>query len=296
MATLYTGLAEGLQSNLRSNENPLSEGGRIFIGHVLGVIKDETSPGYDGITSIGAIRVRDVLSQYNVAEGSISKFAHPLDRTNYRLPFPGEQVVCVRAFGVNVFGKFVGQSFYLGVVTAATNVVNNIMPFLGTDASHINPRALFPNPDVQSKRFEKLIDHRLDVVNKKQGIEKLREGDKVLEGRFGGVLKFSSTINKVSQPFNNAQSLDGDPIVVLKNNRKESDGLKFVDDNVDTDDVSLYLTTTQIVELDLACSPNMKSWNIDITTGETKSSKDDPSVSYQKIVDVTKPIKDEYAI
>ncbi len=295
MTTLYTGLAEFTSPQPSNNPLP-SNSDRIFIGHVLDVIKDSGSLGYDGPETIGAIRVRDIATQYNLAESTITKYARPLDRTNYRLPLPGEQVICVRAFGMQLLGKFVGQAYYLGVVTSNTNTTNNIMPFLGTDVTHINPNKLFPSLEVESKRFAKKIDHNLDVVAKKQSIQKLREGDKILEGRFGGSLKFSSTINNVAQPFSKNQSLDGDPILILKNNRRTSDGLVIVDDDINEDDSSIYLTTTQTAPIELACSSKMKSWNIDITTGETKSSKEDPSVIYQKVVDVTKPITEEYTI
>ncbi len=295
MTTLYTGLAEFTSQQNNPTPSPTNSD-RIFIGHVLDVIKDENSVGYNGPETIGSIRVRDVTGQYNVPEASITKYARPLDRSNYRLPLPGEQVVCVRAFGMQILGKFVGQAYYISVVTSDTNITNNIMPFLGTDVAHINPRRFNANLDVESKRFAKKVDHNLDVVAKKQSIQKLREGDKILEGRFGGSLKFSSTVSKVSQPFGVNQSLDGDPIIILKNNRRTSDGLVFVDDNINEDDSNMYLTTTQIVPLELACSAKMKSWNIDVTTGETKSSKEDPSVVYQKVVDVTKPITEEYTI
>jgi hypothetical protein len=295
MTTVFTGFAE-FTSQQPSNTTPPTNSDRIFIGHVLDVIKDSDSLGYDGPETIGAIRVRDVASQYNVAEASIERYAQPLDRTNYRLPLPGEQVICVRAFGMRVLGKFISQAYYLGVVTSGANTTNNIMPFLGTDVKHIDPNKLFPNLEVESKRFAKKVNHNLDVVAKKQSIQKLREGDKILEGRFGGSLKFSSTINSVAQPFSKNQSLDGDPILILKNNRRTSDGLVIVDDDINEDDSSIYLTTTQTAPIELACSSKMKSWNVDIITGETKSSKEDPSVIYQKVLDVTKPITEEYTI
>ena len=293
MSSIYTGLVEIKSSGLTPTQDTKS-GEKIFIGHVLDVIKDENSPGYAGPETIGEIRVRDVLNQYNKPEKEIQVYARPLDRTNYRLPFPGEQVICIRAFGVQLFGRFVGQSYYMGVVTADTNVTNNIIPFLGADVNHLDPNKLFPIRDVEAKRFENKLDHKLDSVREKLSIQKVREGDKILEGRFGGSLKFSSTINSVAQPFGKQRSLDGDPIVILKNNRRTSEGFSFVDDDINNDDASVYLTTTQVVNLELACSVKMKTWNIDITTGETKSSKQDPSIIYQKIVDVTKPIDQEY--
>ena len=295
MSTLYTGLVELKGSGIMPTQDA-QRGEKIFIGHVLDVIKDENSPGYEGPESIGAVRVRDVLTQYNKPEKEIQVYARPLDRTNYRLPFPGEQVICIRAFSTKLFGRAVGQSYYLGVVTSDTNVTNNIMPFLGTDVNHIDPNKIITTRDVESKRFENKLDHKLDSVREKLSLQKVREGDKVLEGRFGGSLKFSSTINSVAQPFGKNRSLDGDPIVILKNTRRESDGLKYVDDNVNDDDSSVYLSTTQTIGLELACSSKMKTWNIDIVTGETKSSKQDPSITYQKIVDVTKPIDQEYTI
>jgi hypothetical protein len=81
------------------------------------------------------------------------------------------------------------------------------------------------------------------------------EGDVILEGRFGNSLRFGSTV--VSGSFYNNWSKDGingDPITIIRNGQPTnagSVGFLPIEENINRDPSSIYLTTTQkLPELD----------------------------------------------
>ena len=304
MSILFTGLGEGFNSGA-SQPGQSNSGDKLIVAQVLDVVLDDTSPYYDGIDSIGMVRVRNLVTQYNKREKDLNQFARPIDRTNYVVPLPGEQVVCVRAYGTSIAGKFVGRLYYLNVVSSEGITQSNITPFLGTDPQHIKGGlALGIDVDAQAKRFEKKIKHSLTDLKGKTSIQKVREGDKIIEGRFGGSIKFTSTIaadktqdETYGRAFkNNNLSAEGDPLVVFKSDRRPiTDTPTFLDDNPNEDDVSVYMSTSQIIPVKLACSSKMYSWNLDVIVGNISKTQDASQI-YQKIIDTTVPIEQAYQI
>lgn len=299
---LYTGLGEGFGAG-SSPSGQNNSGDKVIVGQVLDVVYDDKSPYYDGPETIGMVRLRNLNTQYNVKEKEVKQFAMPMDRSNYSLPLPGEQVVCVRAFGTNIAGSFVSRLYYMNVVSSESTTLSNITPFLGTDPYHIKGGLAFAvNVDAEAKRFEKKIKHNLKDMEGKTSIQKLREGDKIIEGRFGGSIKFTSTIasdktqdETYGDKFkNNNLSAEGDPMVVIKSDRRPvTTELTYTDDNPNLDDVSVYLTTSQIIPIKLACSDKMYSWNLDISMEGVNRGKDQSQI-YQKIIDTTIPVEQAY--
>ena len=302
MSILFTGLGEGFNSGA-SQPGQSNSGDKLIVAQVLDVVLDETSPYYDGIDSIGMVRIRNLVTQFNKKEKDLNQFARPIDRTNYVVPLPGEQVVCVRAYGTSIAGKFVGRLYYMNVVSSEGITQSNITPFLGTDPQHIKGGlAIGIDIDAQAKRFEKKIKHSLTDLKGKTSIQKVREGDKIIEGRFGGSIKFTSTIaadktqdETYGKPFkNNNLSAEGDPLVVFKSDRRPiTDTPEFLDDNPNEDDVSVYMSTSQIIPVKLACSSKMYSWNLDVVVGNISKTQDASQI-YSKIIDTTVPVEQAY--
>lgn len=76
----------------------------------------------------------------------------------------------------------------------------------------------------------------------------VNEGDIVFEGRFGQSIKFGSTVKYQNIPQTSYSKSDlsenGDPILILRN------GIKSFDEDIKKDDTSIYLCSTQKIELD----------------------------------------------
>ena len=90
-----------------------------------------------------------------------------------------------------------------------------------------------------------------------------------MEGKFGGVIKFTHTIKKdgvwdqEDQIANiKTSTTDGDPMLLIKSNRR-TEKFEFDDDDINVDDSSMYITTTQTIALTLNGSKKFKSFEIE---------------------------------
>ena len=94
----------------------------------------------------------------------------------------------------------------------------------------------------------------------------------MVEGRFGNSIRFTST-NRQSEDFKDIQSPwsregnNGSPLTIIRNGQQSTSGFdQFLPlyEDIDRDDSSIYMTTTQNIGITLA-STNLNSFGIDIT-------------------------------
>lgn len=262
-----------------------------FTCHVLEVVKDEKSPYYDpklGTASIGSIKVKIVDRQYNKYEDEAYYRAFPFDRGDYTIPLPGEAVICT--IGVTPIAdgpnRTIGMSIlYMAVVSLDSQLTKNIAPFLSSDAYHVDSKlaGFFQQLQIDSEIVKKRFDNRLDIAEKafvdSVGTSLMRPGDTILEGRFGGLIKMTSTQAEGWDPINQitnigTTSMPSDPMTIIKAHRRyvrktfESPLIKsllgkpdYLDDDINFDDASIYMLSTQNVPLEIQCSEKLKSWN-----------------------------------
>lgn len=288
MSSLYKGLAENYSNTTSPNLN-VSDGGEVFIAQVINVFKN-TSKASNNTTAVDNPYELGLI-QFNRAnitkkpEKSIGTVAAPLDRSNYRLPMAGEQVLIVRKLGFY---------FYFDVVSPVFSMLSNVDPTLLENAFESSgaPR-ITVDPDVEAIRFEVRNDFKQETLSRKTYIQtKPREGETILEGRMGGVIKLTHTNtkegvwSKEKQITNIGESIDGDPMLLMKATKRRNDAEKVVfsttaleDDDVNVDASSLYLTTTQNIPVAVNCSSTMYSWNVSIQRGEFGVGTD-PSTRY----------------
>ena len=291
MSSIFKGLTEyfgaaGVQSNTTKD-------GEVFIGQVLDVGKSTTrfTVGVGELTPtntpyvVGAIRFLKANGA-SKPEKNVSQIAEPLDRGCYRLPFAGEQVLIV---------KKLAKYYYFSVVTPFFFMRNNIDPTLLQDAYDSSGEpALTVDPEIEAQRFTQKNDFSEDaLVNLAGAFSRVREGDSIMEGRMGGVIKFTHTITKdgvwnpETQITNIGKSVDGDPMLIMKANvrRKEYNPILqeanlIEDDDINEEDSSFYLTTTQNVPIQVATSVSMSSWSVNTVKGKLGLS-DDPTARLQ---------------
>lgn len=238
----------------------------VYLGHVISVIKDENSEYYDGPETIGAILVKKLAAGYNKSDKSANIFAYPLDRGNYTMPLAGEQVWGCIFMGPDTKLRY----YYVATVSTDQTAAAIINPFLGADPTHLRQDG-YLTPAAAEKRFDEKNGYTAAQLKSKATQEKIREGDKVLEGKFGGVIKFTHTITKDGVWNQNYQisnlnekgtgilSKDGDPLLIIKSaQRSATPG--FEDDDINADESSLYLATSQNIPLQLNCSKTFRSF------------------------------------
>lgn len=250
------------------------------VGHVLDVILSTDHPSYDPLLNkvIGTIFYRDALAAAGSGGSNLSKFdeaddtkyASPLDRSTFKVPLPGEQVLVYRAKSSKLDGPndhLTSQWFYGSVVNMTANLTANVSPFIGIDPAYINPFLPGSRTVAQlASRFDKKISNLplFKGVNSKPIVHKqlqLNEGDFILQGRFGGSIRFAGTPidtkAKEQEWSKNKTGAPGDPIILMRlSNAKgkfnDIETTLYETENVEEDAASLYLTTTQQIPIKLA--------------------------------------------
>jgi hypothetical protein len=250
---------------------------RSGVGHVLDVILDKSHPQYnpDENRVIGTIFYRNAFASpggtsFSFMEALLSKQANPLNRSNFKVPLPGEQVLIYDAKFSKLDGPDVfmtTKTYYGEVVSITNNITSNSAPFIGIDPDRINP--FLPGARTVgelSRRFDKKIknldsfkDSRGNSIVRKQ--VSLNEGDFILQGRFGGSIRFAGTpIDSQVRDQDWAkgkQGTPGDPIVLMRVDNGRNEKGKLEDDaieveSINEDGTSLYLVSTQQIPLELA--------------------------------------------
>lgn len=250
------------------------------VGHVLDVILSTDHPSYDPLLNkvIGTIFYRDALAAAGTGGSNLSKFdeasdtkyASPLDRSTFKVPLPGEQVLIYRAKSSKLDGPndyLTSQWYYGSVVNMTANLTANVSPFIGIDPAYINPFLPGSRTVAQlASRFDKKINNLalFKGVNSKPVVHKqlqLNEGDFILQGRFGGSIRFAGTpidTQASNQEWSqNKTGAPGDPIILMRlsNAKGKFDNIEttiYETENIEEDAASLYLTTTQQIPLKLA--------------------------------------------
>lgn len=283
MSTLYTGLGEII--NPSPSTAFKSKRGEVFVAQVLDVGKHSTSLTISGTkitpkeapTLIGAIRFSRAGTN-KVPENQIVEVAEPLDRGNFRLPFAGEQVIIVCAM----------DRYYYICTNTLYSMTNNIDPLMLQNAyeSSGERNRFAVDTDFEAKRFETKNDFsEIILTQQTSSPTRLREGETVMEGRLGGLIKLTHTntkegVWKPNQIANIGESADGDPMLIVKAHRRTKQlqqglGLDVLeDDDISVDNSSMYLTSTQLVPLELNSSVSMSSWAPVVKPGKFNTTED----------------------
>lgn len=299
MSSVFRGLSEVLgPSNL--NAQPMAQKQaveRVILGHVLDVILDKDSEYYSSEYGVGSIRFRIIPDDYGKEEKNIKTFAFPVDRSRYQVPLPGEQVVIYPIIDRNGLLHAYGP-----VVKPQLNATYNSSPFTSTTPYYIERDVLdiFADVDALALRFEDKLSIPVDIYkNAAYGIRSLREGDTIIESRFGSSILFTSTLEKkivksihddlhigdddLTKP---ETTEDGDPLIVLQADRRVStDESYLIKPSITTADSNVYLTSTQTIPLEVATSKSMLTWDIRIRKGKPARVEDFESTRLQATFD-----------
>ena len=277
MSTLYTGLAE-FYKKYAPTQSPSapSMAKTLFLGQVLDIADGEKLENEiaqqglkpEDIRQSGIIRVKIQGPDDGKFESDVVHVAFPLNRNIMRLPIPGELVLSITAQS-SAPNTNKSAFFYLSVITGTNPTRNAVKPGALTLPSKTGVDF---NSSIVS-RFSNRYQHRSYTLDS-QGkfIPKLREGDKILEGRFGGSIKFTSTVpsewSEANQITNIRSVAEAIPSVVIKNTKYQeftTDVPILVDDDINIDMSSIYFNTGQVVPLLVGSSNQMNTWDVDIS-------------------------------
>ena len=284
MSSIYTGIGDVLGPNAPALGESFFQRNyeRIRVAQVLDAIVDSSSPYYTSEIGFGVIRFRFIPEHYRRPEELINFFAFPIDRSSYTVPLPGE--------GVLIYPSFVGNKLtymYGQIIQLSANNAYNVEPFAATTADRVGVDVLDLAVDEQelALRFEKKLQIPIETYKANTPyVRLLREGDSIIEGRFGSSLYFSSTQEKnILQSIFKAPNIgrdelrksltseDGDPIVILQANKRDfssGEAVIPVAPSINDDMSSIYLTSTQVIPMRVMGSEKMLSWNVSVVTSK----------------------------
>ena len=228
---------------------------------VIEVILTDTIPNYY------TIRFKFLNRPGNNDENTNTAF--PLNAHVKSIPVPGEIVLIVNAAS-SFAGNFrlnEGTFYYMNDVNVQSNINYNGVPTSGkvpfsNAASYQNASfGVVSTPNQSQPNRVKKTFKLLDGQNALQ----LFEGDVVIEGRSGNSVRLSSTINGLTGITKRPTwtlGNPGDPIMILSNTKKNSSTKGFRIEDINKDDSSIYLTSTQRIPLKLAGPTTVTNINI----------------------------------
>jgi hypothetical protein len=221
----------------------------------------------DTIANYYTIRFKFLNRPGNNDENTNTAF--PLNAHVKSIPVPGEIVLIVNAAS-SFAGNFrlnEGTFYYMNDVNVQSNINYNGVPTSGkvpfsNAASYQNASfGVVSTPNQSQPNRVKKTFKLLDGQNPLQ----LFEGDVVIEGRSGNSVRLSSTVNGLTgitkQPTWTLGN-PGNPIMILSNTKKNSSTKGFRIEDINKDDSSIYLTSTQRIPLKLAGPTTVTNINI----------------------------------
>jgi hypothetical protein len=208
--------------------SPLDSSNNSLIGvRVKSIILDDSTS--EGWAALGAIEYQDVTTN----KANTSK-AYPLNSNSRCFPLINEIVYIISLPGSNMNNSNTKKKIYY---------INNIgiwnHPHHNAFPSNINPPSTGINLGKTFKERSNI--HPLLPF----------EGDFIQEGRWGNSLRFGSTVQETILNDWSMYGTNGDPITILRNgqgNQTEEGWIPIVE-NINNDNSSIYLTSTQQVPL-----------------------------------------------
>jgi hypothetical protein len=245
----------------------------VFPAQVLEVCLDTSSPMYREPTDIGSIKFKAMgpgSNSTNRFESLTTTVASLLNRNCVRYPIPGEQVMVYIAAGdfqSNYVEELVQyKAYYDQIVSTNLNPTYNSSPFIATSVDRIEEGGQ-TSLAAAERRFDDRVN---DLEAYREGgkvkiFKQLKpfEGDFILQGRFGNTIRFGSTSGATENPWSKSGSpgLSGDPIMLLRVDREYTTSTSdmFIQEDINKDDCSIMLCSSQKVEMELSCG-QLKSW------------------------------------
>jgi hypothetical protein len=261
----------GLSKNALSSYNiPPSLSEKIItVKRVKDIILNQDHPKFEEYgewASIGIIFAEDVTSPSSTPSTSIS-IIYPLFPNIKQYPLLNEIVVVLSLPSTDLEQSTnSSRSYYFPPINIWGSQHHNAIP----GSSNSPPPQQKDYQQIEAGSFRKVTDGGTEIELGNTFIEQLNinplqpfEGDHILEGRFGNSLRFGSSQGK-------------DPLIKIRNGQgpQTSEGWTTVEENIQEDKASIYLTSTQQIPL----NPNIFNYNSYSTSPESVNQYSKPQI------------------
>jgi len=243
----------------------------------LAIVQDVFFDGDENAGDVGKIRVKPIGRSDNQQDDELKLYAYPADRRNISYPLPGEQVFVFTATSneVDASNRPLSSLYYTTTLTQNNSITYNTLPNIGNRVSEPNSlgkkianftQTLLMKFNSKFNSIDKFINS-----NSKNGVVSVEvkerpslqpyEGDVIHQGRFGQSIRFSSTSGNSKDTPWSKEGLPGNPITILRVHDQIVDGdITYITEDINKDNSSIYLASTQNIPLKLSCGTKMLSW------------------------------------
>ena len=163
----------------------------------------------------------------------------PFNMNIKQIPLIGEHVLVFKAYNQETTLTKTGiEWYYFSPYSIQSSINSNLLPGISYNTiSEAEAQKIKPGVNFEAKSISPLQPY---------------EGDLMIEGRWGNTLRFGSTTKNetglINSSWHGAASTIGDPIIILSNGQINKPNKQFVVENIQTDNASIYLTSTQKIK------------------------------------------------
>ena len=232
---------------------------------VLSIVLDKNHPRFTELgewNGLGIIEYEDVI---NPLPSPSLPTARPLLGNSKTLPLINEIVYLIKLPDTDI-GDISSNAteYYVNIVSLWNHPHHNAYP---TAPNALPPSQQKDYNQTTGGNVRRVTDQSTEIFLGDTFIERSNihpllpfEGDNIVEGRWGNSVRLGSTVTTkppFDSPLNNwskRPSTSGDPILILRNGQGEQtkEGWIPVVEDINNDDASIYLTSTQNVPLEAA--------------------------------------------
>lgn len=243
---------------------------KTFDARVVDIILDNSHPRFaeagewNGLGSIVFNNVDDsIQNELNYP------LAKPLFPNIKIYPLKNELVYCIRLANSDVNeNSGDAEIYYFPPISIWNHPHHNAIPnILNNEDLSENSKRDYPL--VGAGNVRRVSDNDTDIdlgktFKERSNIHPLLpfEGDIILEGRWGNSIRFGSTVKERFNTWSTSGD-DGDSIIILRNGQgdKRKEGWLPTIEDINKDDSSIYLTSTQKIPINVASTNNYVSYN-----------------------------------
>jgi hypothetical protein len=281
MAEGFASLSQFLNSTLNNGytvNQALNQMSIIKAVRVYSIVLDEDHPRFKELGGWDALGTIEYIEVNNPQPGPNLPIARPLLSNIKNYPLINE-IIYIISLPDTKIGKITSNKlhYYINTVALWNHPHHNAYP------SNSNEK-----PSTQQKGYNqtelgntsKITNQTLEINLGNTFIERSNihpllpfEGDVVYEGRWGNSVRIGSTVKNSPNTWSSIGT-NGDPILILRNGqgKQTEEGWLPVVENINNDESSIYLTSTQNIPLEVA-STNYNSYKTAPTSPNKYSGK-----------------------
>ena len=258
-------LNQAFNSSNQNNFNATSGVGNIFQPvRIKSIILNESHPRFKELgewNGLGIIEYEPVDNPQTVSNPLPT--ARPLLSNNKSFPLINEIVFLFSLPNINI-GQFTtaNDNYYLTTIALWNHPHHNAYP---TQPNALPPTQQKDYIQTQAGSVRRVTDQSTEIFlgetfKEKSNIHPILpfEGDIINEGRWGNSIRIGSTVKNTPNNWSSTGS-NGDPILILRNGQgsQTKEGWIPTVEDINNDNSSIYLTTTQQINL----TPSSQNYN-----------------------------------